>query len=133
MTWDRTSKAVYVEWQGWTDSTEFSALHEAGLRALKEHQGARWLADCRNQKAIQQTDPDWVRDWFPRALAAGLRRMAVIITKSGLARMNVEDILRRVPGTELDVGYFTTVEEAREWLTGPLNIPPTGREVKSTP
>ncbi|MDQ6878231.1 MAG: hypothetical protein M3082_11175 [Candidatus Dormibacteraeota bacterium] len=66
MTWDRTSKAVYVEWQGWTNSTEFSALPEAGLRALKEHQGSRWLADCRKQKAIQQTDPDWVRDWFPR-------------------------------------------------------------------
>ena len=120
VTWNWTSKAVCVEWQGWADSTEFAAALEAGLRALTEHRGTRWLADCRNQKAIQQPVQDWIdRDWFPRALAAGLKRMAVVIAKSGLARMNLEDVLGRVPATKLDVGYFAAVENAREWLAGP--------------
>lgn len=127
--WDPTSESVYVEWQGWADSTEFALLLEAGLRALREHHGSRWLADCRNMRTIKESDQEWIdRSWFPRALAAGLRRMAVLMPKSGLTKMNVEDILGRVPATKLAVAYFETIEEAKEWLTRPTTSPPNGRE-----
>jgi hypothetical protein len=32
---------------------------------------------------------------------------------------NIEAILSKVPGTKLDVKYFTTIEEARAWLQRP--------------
>lgn len=118
--WDPTSKSVCIEWQGWANPTEFAAANEAGLRALTEHHTSRWLADLRNLKAIQQSDQDWITmDWFPRLLAAGLTRMALVNAKSGLAMMNIRDILARVPiTTTLEVEYFATVDEAREWLAG---------------
>jgi hypothetical protein len=118
--WDPTSKSVCIEWQGWANPTEFAAANEAGLRALTEHHTSRWLADLRNLKAIQQSDQDWItRDWFPRMLAAGLARMALVNAKSGLAMMNIRDILAKVPSTTaLEVEYFATVDEAREWLAG---------------
>lgn len=122
VTWDPTFKAVHVEWLGWADSTEFAAVLEAGLRALTEHDGSRWLADCRNQRAIQQPVQEWIdRDWFPRALTGGLKRMAVVMAKRVLARMNLEDVLARVSG-KLDVGTFETVSEATEWLTRPTPL-----------
>ncbi|HEV2032658.1 MAG TPA: STAS/SEC14 domain-containing protein [Candidatus Dormibacteraeota bacterium] len=127
VTWDTTALAVHFEWQGWANSTEFADLLEAGLHALNEHHGSRWLADCRNMKAIKQSDQDWIGLWFPRVLAAGLRRMAVVTPKSGLASMNIKDIVGRVPGTMLDVEHFATVEGAREWLTRPATSPPTAR------
>jgi hypothetical protein len=144
--WDATSKAVYVEWQGWADPTEFAALSEAGLRALTEHHGSRWLGDLRHMKAIQQSDQDWAsQNWFPRVLAAGLRRMALVIPTSGIAKANLEAILGRVqgedplkrlpthvPGTNMGLAYFATVKEARDWLTGPLTVPPAVREGKPT-
>ena len=118
VTWNSTAQAVYVEWQGWAHLTERIACLEAGLRALTEHQGSRWLVDGREMKAVKQPDQDWIdQDWFPRVLAAGLRRMAVVEAKRTLAKMNVEDFLGRVPATKLDVGYFATVEAATEWLT----------------
>ena len=117
VTWNPTLQAVHVEWQGWAHLTERMACLEAGLLALTEHQGSRWLVDGREMKAVKQSDQDWIdQDWFPRVLAAGLRRMAVVEAKSTLAKMNVEDILGRVPATRLDVGYFATVEAATEWL-----------------
>jgi len=132
VTWDPTSKAVYVEWQGWADSTEFAALNEAGLRVLIEHHGSRWLNDSRNMKVIKQSDQDWIdQRFFPRALAAGLRRVAIVIPKSGLAMMNVEDVAARIPDAQLTVEYFATVEEAREWLTGPPTSTPNSLEVHS--
>lgn len=123
--WDPGSGAVFIEWQGWADSTEFALLLEAGLRALKQYHGSRWLADCRNMKTIEQADQDWLdRSWFPRMLEAGLRRMAVLMPKNALAKMNVENILGKVPGTRLEVAYFATVRAAREWLTRPATNPP---------
>jgi hypothetical protein len=134
LTWEPASKAVCIEWEGWANPTEFAALLEAGLGAVIEHHASRWLGDCRYMKAIQQSDQDWiVRSWFPRMLEAGLRRMAAVIPKSGLAKMNLEDILLRVPGTHLDVAYFATVEEARKWLVGPSTLTPTSRPANAVP
>jgi hypothetical protein len=132
--WDPGSGAVFIEWQGWADSTEFALLLEAGLRALKQYHGSRWLADCRNMKVIEQADQEWLdRSWFPRMLDAGLRRMAVLMPKNTVARMNVENVLGRVPGTKLEVAYFATVRAAREWLTRPATNPPIVLEKISTP
>jgi SpoIIAA-like len=125
VTWNPTTEAVHIKWHGWADSTERKELLEAGLIALTERRGSRWLADCRDMKAVKQSDQDWIdRSWFPRILAAGLSRMAIVIPKSGLAKMNVEDILSRVPGNTLDTECFATVENAIDWLTRPPTIPP---------
>lgn len=125
VTWDLPFKAVRVVWQGWANPVEFAAITEAGLRALTEHHASRWVADCRNMKAVQQSDQDWLNDdWFPRALAAGLRRMAIVLPQRGLVEMNLKDILNRVPVNKLDVGFFATVEEATRWITGPATVPP---------
>jgi hypothetical protein len=106
-----------VEWEGWANSAEFAAMLEAGVQALKDHRGSRWLADCRRQKVLSPADQDRAdREWLPRALAGGLKQFAVVLPESGLAGMNIKDRLKGVPGTTLEVAYFATVEQAREWL-----------------
>lgn len=115
--WDGPGATVVVEWEGWANSTEFAAMLDAGVRALKDDGGSRWLADCRLQKVLIPADQERAgREWLPRALAAGLKRFAVIMPTSGLARMNLKDSLDAVPSTRLEVGYFDTVDQAREWL-----------------
>jgi hypothetical protein len=127
VTWDATCKAAHIEWQGWADPAEFAGANDAIIVALIQHRGTRALGDCRNMKVIKQSDQEWVnQDWMPRILAAGLRRMALVIPKSGLALMNVQEIMGRVPGTKLDVAYFATIEEARDWLSRPPTITPAG-------
>jgi hypothetical protein len=118
VSWEAASKAVFIEWQGWASPEEFAAALDSGVATLIAHHSALWLADCRGMKAIQQSDQDWINEhWFPRVLAAGLKRMALVIPKSTLAAMNLKDIMGRVPNTNLDVSYFGTVAEARTWLT----------------
>jgi hypothetical protein len=120
VTWDPTLRAVYTEAQGWTDPSEMAALLEAGLQALTEHAGSRWLADGRNMKVVKQTDQDWiVQEFFPRALAAGLRRIALVIPKSRLAMTTVDQLVHGLPAAtvKVEVAYFPTVAEARSWLT----------------
>lgn len=119
VTWDSATKAVHLEWQGWADSSEIVALNEAGLRALIEHHGSRLLSDSRAMKVIKQADQDWInQDLFPRAFAAGLKRVAVVVPTRDLAMINLDSIAGRIPDT-LAVEYFATVDEAREWLKRP--------------
>ena len=117
--WDQGAQSVMVEWEGWADSTEFKELLDAEIRALQAHRGSRVLADCRQQKVLNPADQERAnREWLPKALAAGLKRFAVVLPKSGLAEMNIREALGKVPDTELQVAYFATVEEGKAWLTG---------------
>jgi hypothetical protein len=108
-----------MEWQGWASPTEFKAANDALVQAITEHHSTKVLGDSRQIKVIQKTDQEWVnRDWFPRILGAGLTRMALVLPKSGLAKMNIDDLVSRV-ADRLDVAYFATLDDAREWLARP--------------
>jgi hypothetical protein len=117
VTWDPTLKAVYVDVQGWADSTELASLLDAGLQALTEHHASRWLADARNMKAITQSDEDWiVQTFFPRALTAGLKHIALVIPNE-CAMKTVDQLMVRRPAATFEAAYFATVDGARSWLT----------------
>jgi len=117
--WDEAARLVLVEWEGWADSSEFAALLDAEIQALEQHRGSRLLADCRRQKVLNPRDQDRAnREWLPRALKAGLKRFAVVVPASVVADMNLRDSLGKASGTGLEVGYFATVAEAREWVAG---------------
>jgi hypothetical protein len=115
--WDDSTQLVVVEWEGWANSTEFAALLDAEVRALQQHGGSALLADCRRQKVIKPEDQllaDTV--WLPRALAAGLKRFAVVLPTSVLAEMNIREALSRIPQSAIQVAYFATIEDAKTWL-----------------
>jgi hypothetical protein len=117
--WDAASQAAHMEWQGWAAPAEFRAANDALVQAITDHHSSKVLGDSRQVKVMQQADQDWVNgDWFPRILAAGLTRMALVLPKSGLAKMNIDDMVSRV-ADRLDVAYFETLDDARTWLARP--------------
>jgi hypothetical protein len=117
--WDEDGQFVLVEWQGWANPSEFAALLEAEIVALRKHKGSLMLADCRRQKGLSAADQVRANEvWLPRALAAGLKRFAVVLPSSGLAAANLKERLGRVRAGTLEVAYFPTPEEARAWLCG---------------
>lgn len=117
--WDPEGELVLVEWAGWADSSEFTALLAAEIQALTEHRGSRLLADCQRQKVLNLVDQQRDREWLPRAVGAGLRRFAIVLPTSGLASTNLRERLSKVPDGALEIAYFDGIEEARAWLTGP--------------
>jgi hypothetical protein len=115
--WDPGLKAVVETWEGWANATEFMKMLDAGVMALKENRGSRWLADCLRQRVLKPADQKLGNQkWLPRALAAGLTRFAVVLPASGLAKQNIQDYLSTAPATRLEVAYFATVEQAQQWL-----------------
>lgn len=116
--WDEDGQLVLVEWQGWANAGEFSDLLDAEIAALRKHRGSRMLADCRRQRGLSALDQDRANEvWLPKALAAGLRRFAVVLPSSGLAAANLKDRLAKIRPGALELAYFATPEEARAWLS----------------
>jgi len=116
--WDEAGQLVLVEWEGWANSSEFAALLQGEIEALRKHRASRLLADCRRQKVLNPADQERAnQEWVPRALAVGLKRFAVVVPSSVLAELNLKASLDKVPANELDVAYFATPEEARVWLS----------------
>jgi hypothetical protein len=115
--WDEDGQLVLVEWRGWASAAEFAELLEAEIAALRNHHCTRILADCRRQKVLEPAAQDRAnKEWLPRAMAAGLKFFAVVVPSSVLADVNLKASLDKVPATSLQVAYFATPEEGREWL-----------------
>ena len=115
--WDEDDQLVLVEWEGWANSREFAALLDAELRALEQHKGSRILADCRRQRVLNPADQEQAnREWLPRALRIGLKRFGIVVPASVVADMNLRDSMEKASGAGLEVEYFATVEEARDWV-----------------
>lgn len=116
--WDDANSTVYVEWDGWANTSEFRGLLDAELRALSEHQCTSLLADCRRQRVLNLADQQWGNEvWLPAVIEAGLKRFAIVLPESEIAAGHLREHLDHV--TQMQVGYFATVEEAKDWLQRP--------------
>jgi hypothetical protein len=115
--WDEMAQAVTVEWEGPATSEDFGAVLDAEVRALEEHRGSRLLADCRFQRVINLADQDRAnREWIPRVAAAGLKQFAIVLPIGDMAATHIRERTGQIPESMFSVGYFTTVQEAQEWL-----------------
>jgi hypothetical protein len=113
--WDEPQTTVCVEWEGWANAAEFKSLLDAEVKALRDHKGTRLLADCRRQRVLNLADQERAnREWLPEVHAAGLKRFAIVLPDSEIAAGHLRERLSSV--TEMEVAYFATVEEARDWL-----------------
>src|SRR5258708_5324905 len=116
--WDADGQLVLVEWRGWANAAEFAALLPAQVTALRKDPGKHMLPHCRLQKGLTAADQTRANEnWLPRALVAGLKRLAVVLPSSGLAAANLKERLGKVRPERLELAYFASPEEARDWLS----------------
>lgn len=117
ITWDPDCEAVLVVWQGHGEAADFKALLPAEIEVLRRHGASKLLADCRLQGPLPREEQDWAdAEWIPKAVAAGLRRFAVVLPNDREAAINLEDRLGRVKTRELQIAFFATAPHARGWL-----------------
>jgi len=80
------------------------------LELVKKQRAKNWLADMRKMGVVSPENQKWSNaDWFPRAIAAGIKKMALVVPSSTLAQMSVDSIMGQVKGTDLETAYFDNV------------------------
>jgi hypothetical protein len=117
ISWDEDTQCVHVEWKGFVHGEMIKTVLNTALELFETKDTDRWLADMRRIKVFDEEDSRWVNDvWFPRAIEAGVRRMALPVPESVLAQMSLKRLMKRVKEGELETAYFRTLEEAKAWL-----------------
>lgn len=108
---------VFMTWKGYATTPLFREANARVLACLAERRATRLLGDVADFVLIAAADQDWLTtEWIPRAVAAGLRRAAIVQPTSYFNRVAVENVGRRTDPERLSVGFFDTAEAARAWL-----------------
>ena len=117
MRWDDVHQVVHSEWRAFANSAELRAALLRGIEAIKDHQARGYLTDTRKVKVVVRADQIWIKQtWLPLAIAAGLKRIAVVTATHGLGKITVEEVVGLTDGQGLLSRTFATVEAGRQWI-----------------
>lgn len=120
--WDAVHKHVFAEWKAFANSAELRAGLLRGVKAIKDHGAFAYVSDARKVKVIVHADQDWIRDsWLPLAVAAGLRRLAVVTAPTGLGKVTAEEVCAKLVEQGLQSRSFDSLASARRWIAEPRN------------
>lgn len=118
--WRSVPRILYAEWKGFATSAEFRSALLTGVRAIREHHVVGYVSDARKARVVVPEDEQWGRQvWLPQAVAAGLKRMAVVTASAGLGKMAYDDAATAMDSHGLSMRTFDSVATATTWaLTG---------------
>lgn len=115
--WDGVHRHVYSEWKAFANSAELRSSLLKGIRAISDHKAVAYVSDARKLKVIVPEDQEWIKTtWMPRALQAGLQRLAFVTAPAGLGRMTVQDLSGLVDVSGLQSRTFESISAARQWV-----------------
>jgi hypothetical protein len=90
--WDPEHSCVYAEWKAFANSSEFRASTTKILDAIRARRADSFVSDNRRLEGIADQDQLWLRDtWVPMAVAAGVKRIAVVVPHHGLGKIASEE------------------------------------------
>ena len=116
--WDEASQSVVMVWKSFAKGDKFRNGLDEGLELLRAKDARNWLADLRDLGTVTKDDQEWSNEnWYPRAINAGVRKMAVIMPKSVISTMSVTRILTKVEKVDIETRYFDDLEASKVWLS----------------
>ena len=119
--WRAVPQILYAEWKGFATSPEFRAALLTGVRAIREHHVVGYVSDARRAKVFIDEDLRWVGEvWLPQALAAGLKRMAMVTASQGLGKVIIEEVAKEIDNHGLAMRKFDSVAAATVWAQSGL-------------
>ncbi len=111
-------KAVESQWKGpAADGEALYRILDALVDGLKLKSSNVIIADARQMQVINNEDQQWITDnWYPRALAAGFRYEALVVSKYTFNAVTVRRIVRNYDEQKLKTAYFNSVPAAYDWV-----------------
>jgi hypothetical protein len=111
---------LFVCWKSYATSAQLRFIHETLIHLIMKHRVDRILGDDTALPFISESDQDWiVRNWMPRAIAAGLKRAASKRPDRYFGQTSVGRVQSSAP-SDLLLRSFESLDEAKNWLTMPV-------------
>jgi hypothetical protein len=122
--WDEATETVIIEGWGFAKGEQVQAFMEKALEVIKERKATRYMVDLQRLSLIPKETEDWIsQNWFPRAMAAGIKSFAFVIPTSALGRLSTNSVISKIPGTDREIGKFDSQFNAKRWLMSRVSQP----------
>jgi hypothetical protein len=127
MRWDGEHECLFAEWRGFATSAEFQGALLKAIDVIRDKNGTAFVNDTRKLELVSDSDQRWLMSTWPTlAIAAGLKRLAIVMAKTGLSKMAIQDMLKagadraaRETAAELPAFQsrtFESVDDALQWI-----------------
>jgi predicted ABC-class ATPase len=115
---DEDLKVVRTRWKGmYVTGKQFRRILDEIIRAIGHFSTSTVIADARHMKLIAEADRQWIiDDWYPRALSAGFRCQALVVTKDSFNEQAIKLIVMKYNDELVKTHYFIIPEDAEEWV-----------------
>ena len=118
--WDRAHNCVHAEFKSFANSSESRAGTTQILEAIQERRATALISDNRRLEGVTNLDQLWLRDsWLPLAVAAGIKRIAVVVQPRGLGKVATEAIISKFGKTAFETRTFEALDDAIRWVSEP--------------
>lgn len=112
--------ALVNTWTGFLKGEEYRALMNQAVEMLQRHGISKVLADVSQLRPLVPEDMSWTtEDWAPRAVAAGMREMAVVLPRNVFAQLSVTRVVENLGDERIVTAQFDDVRNALAWLEAP--------------
>lgn len=101
---------------GFVYDTELKTFLNKIIFFLKEKNTNKLIVDLTYRQTYTIEDQEWIdKDWFPRALQAGLTYFGYVMPDDLFMQLSADEILVKRKGT-VDVIPFGNLDKAIEWI-----------------
>lgn len=108
---------VISNYSGHFLSPSFQTICLKAITLLEAHQASCILVDNSQLHMLSIENRVWIqKTWFPKALKAGLRRIAFVMPDNIFGRVATVNANRYATDKRLQIRYFTNQKEALFWL-----------------
>ncbi|WP_338759374.1 hypothetical protein WAF17_11600 [Bernardetia sp. ABR2-2B] len=124
---DESKSLLSKSWTSKTEDLETDTFRKEvnKIAECAEEQNAKYILDDTRSFAFTITIElqSWVdNEVFPRFIAAGLKKYAIIVSKEFIAQLSIEQTMEGDKGTQtFEVQYFDNTEEAHNWILNRLS------------
>jgi len=113
--YDELIDAVCLTLIGYLESDTYRAMLNKCIELLAQCKTCKLLSDTSQMEVIAIEDQDWSEnDWAKRAIAAGLKYNAIILSMDIFSKLSIEYITDHAK--IVNVKYFDNIADAKTWL-----------------
>jgi hypothetical protein len=119
--WRNDERIFYYKWKGFVPGPQMRANLDQVLTEFAKGQTTLILQDLTLVKLVAPNDQEWVTvNWIPRAIAAGMRKVALLTPTSIFGQMatNNVNVNLKINGIDLHNQFFDDYAKAEAWLLG---------------
>lgn len=112
-------KAIVANYDGFVMEDKMKEIANKTLTMLMESKVEKVLVDTSSMKVMPKESQDWIQDdWFPRAVSAGVQKMAFVTPDNIFGEVSTKTANSAVEENDLaiDIRYFQSLNAAMAWV-----------------